>query len=482
MTDNLAKSEQKTANQFMQIVVSACLIVMCISVLVQIYAHAQWAGGVAVAAITAFFVVGQQFFKLRERFLLTLSGVITLVAFAVSADAPGLIFNALRQAAFLASFMVLLSLLRDAAVTSPAVLAVGTCLTKQPPGRRYVALHIGGHALGVVLNFGALSLLGPLIQRGVWSSAKPGDLVGEIRERRQLSALDRGFSWIIAWSPTAVAQAMIPVIVIGAEPLRLALMGAVATVFMFFVGWLEDKIRFRSARAMLARKGVHVAAEAPPFPKRDFQRFAGICVLLIGLAVVLLLIFQVTMVQALMLASPLVTAVWIWMQNYKREDAAQASLARYREIALRSIPAGSPEALTLSAAGYIGLVAGGLYPAAGFTMYLGLNEMPPVVLYVSVMALIPILSNAAMPPMLVVTFLAAMMTSAALPGLDMTMLGFAFAMGWALNLTGSPFGASSLILARVTGIPGTTLSWRWNGIFTVAAFVVVSMLILLFAR
>ena len=47
------------------------------------------------------------------------------------------------------------------------MLSLGDYLTRQPPGRRYLAIHTGGHAMGVLLNFGTLSLLGPLIVRGV---------------------------------------------------------------------------------------------------------------------------------------------------------------------------------------------------------------------------------------------------------------------------------------------------------------------------
>ena len=53
---------------------------------------------------------------------------------------------------------------------------------------------------------------------------------------------------------------------------------------------------------------------------------------------------------------------------------------------------------------------------------------------------------------------------------DPTLLAIALVLGWTLNLTASPFGATALILGRITGIPGTTLSWKWNGAFTVAAF------------
>lgn len=49
-------------------------------------------------------------------------------------------------------------------------------MTQRPQGRREFSLSIGGHILGVLLNFGAISLLTPLIQRGskaMLAQAKP---------------------------------------------------------------------------------------------------------------------------------------------------------------------------------------------------------------------------------------------------------------------------------------------------------------------
>ena len=70
---------------------------------------------------------------------------------------------ALDQGAFFAAFILLMTLLREVAVTSPAVLDLGHFLTSQQPGRRFVATYVGGHLSGVLLNFGAISLLAPLV-------------------------------------------------------------------------------------------------------------------------------------------------------------------------------------------------------------------------------------------------------------------------------------------------------------------------------
>ena len=64
---------------------------------------------------------------------------------------------------------------------------------------------IGGHLAGILMNFGAVSLLAPLIQRGVRADpieTEEDERRAQIRERRQLSALVRGFSPVITWAPT----------------------------------------------------------------------------------------------------------------------------------------------------------------------------------------------------------------------------------------------------------------------------------------
>ena len=58
----------------------------------------------------------------------------------------------------------------------------------------------------------------------------------------------------------------------------------------------------------------------------------------------------------------------------------------------------------------------------------------------------------------------------------------ALAGGWALSLTGSPFTAAVLILARVTGTAGTRVSWTWNGVFTMLAAGVVVLFLAAVSR
>ncbi len=453
--------------------VAACLLGIGVFELLDLHAHAAWAGKASAALLICFLLIGQKGLGLRERFLLAMAAISTAAAFAFASNPLVLIESGLAQATYLAAFMLLLALLRDGAVTSGSVLRLGQYLTRRPPGQRYMAIHAGGHALGMILNFGALSLLGPLIQRGVRSDAAVNPELANWRERRQMSALARGFSWIIAWSPTAVTQALVASVVSGSKPLVMAAIGLFVAAGVAVIGWGEDRMTGSRARSALAAHNAlppqNPVTEAFPWPA--FRRFCLVCATLASISIFMIIVTGAKVVPALMLASPLVTIVWLWFQHKGDGNTLDTVVMRLKEIARTSVPAGAPEAITLSSAGYIGIVAAGLSNAPYLASLAGINAWPPIAAYLGVMALIPLASNLAMPPMLTVTFLGSLYSALPESPLEPTLLAASMALGWALNLTASPFGATPLILSRITGIPGTVLSWRWNGWFTLAAFI-----------
>ena len=455
---------------------TASLCALCVAVLVHLFAGSAAADSAAAVAYLVFVFAGQRHFRTRERILLGLATALTAAALLLNDGYADLIAHALSRAAFLAAFMVLLALLREGAVTSDAVLGVGRYLTRQPPGRRYAAISTGGHVLGIFLNFGALSLLGPLIQRGLREGADEADRpLLAIREQRQMSALARGFSWIITWSPTAVTQALVPTIVVGADQSRMAATGFGVTLVVLFAGWIEDRWRGAQARRRLAAGGTPAPETSTlPLPRRDVAMFASVCLSLGALTIFVVAVTGVTTIHALMLVAPVVTVGWLWLQLRGHPDTGARVRARIGHILAVSAPRGSPEALTLSVAGYCGIVAAGLTDAETLAAWIRLDGTPPLALYLAAAAIVPIASNLALPPILTVTFLGSLFSALPVAPADPTLLATAFALGWALNLTISPFGATGLVLSRVTGIPATTVTWRWNGLFTLVAYCVVA--------
>lgn len=110
----------------------------------------------------------------------------------------------LASAGFIGAFFAALATLRSVAQTSPAMAAAGRYLASQPPGRRYVALSIGGHLFALPLSYGAISLLGNLATSA--AETEPDPVIRNHRRRRMLLAIQRGFittlpcrRWPLPW-------------------------------------------------------------------------------------------------------------------------------------------------------------------------------------------------------------------------------------------------------------------------------------------
>ena len=461
--------------------VSAGMIALCAAVLMSLYTVHDWPTALAFVAFAIFVIAGHRLYGRREQFLLVLAAGLTIAVAFWTQGATGLLLSAFERAVFLAAFMILLALLREGAVTSPSVLQVGAYLTRQRPGRRYLSIHLGGHLLAILLNFGALNLLGPLIMRGIKAGAVD-PRIAEIRLQRQISALSRGFSWMVAWSPTTITQALVFAVVPGIDPVRMITLGLVLVALTTLAGWALDRrvgIRARRAIPPAARPQ---SGGGDGFPGQAFLLFSIVCLCLAGTTAAIILVAGVTTIPALMLAAPAVTVAWIVMQNAGRTDRTARLLDRLKSVAGKSMPLGSPEAVTLASAGYCGICAAGLVEPHWFAEFFGLAGWHAFAIYAAAMLVPPALSNIGLPPMMVVTFFGTLLS--ALPGLDFdpTLLGMAFCVGWALNLTGSPFGVSAIILTRITGVPGRRLTWRWNGWFSLVSFAISSLVLAAFSN
>ncbi|MDH3790529.1 MAG: hypothetical protein OEU09_17400 [Rhodospirillales bacterium] len=452
-------------------VVAAALAVVALATLGRVILGLPGAGELAIGGYLCFVLAGIAGHVWRIKTLFAVAVVLT-GAVTVTVDEPSAVLRAgFDTAAYLASFLLLLGVLREAAQSSPAVRDCGEYLTSQPPGRRYLALHTGGHLLGLTLNFGVLSLLGPLIKRGVAAAtARSGEThLAEIRERRQLSALLRGFAWIIAWSPTTITQALLLTLLPGVEAHRLLLLGLAMALTVLLVGWLEDRLRWRHLRRASERAGR--AAPALPAPRRALRSMALICVLLIASVVLTKQALEIPTVPALMLSVPCFAFAWIVVQRISEGFglALGHGLDRGRRIVRHGFPTSSPEVLTLSSAGFIGSLAAALIPVDQVAAVAAWAAQTPLLLLTGITAVVVLAAQLALSPIMFVVFLGSALAQAPLPGIDQTAIALALGAGWALALTGSPFTASVLILSRVTGVTGTRVSWTWNGAFTMLA-------------
>ena len=435
--------------------------------LVHLFAELPLAGWLVQALVLAVPVIGLPLLKAREFYLFAVAFALTVAAlFDTTLDAQ-VFATALDRAGFLAAFILLMGLLREGAITSPAVGVCGRYLTQQPSRRRFVAVFTGSHLFSVLINLGALSLLAPIIQRGVRPGGDPDaplDEIGAVRERRQLCAALRGFSWFLVWAPTAVTQAVLPVLIPGIDPWRLIGLGLAVAFVMLLVSWAEDTLRWLPLRRRLMAAGAMPKLERTAFPARSFFDLGLVCAALFALTLAFKTLGSVSIVAGVMLAAPLVLAGWLYAQR----PALAAAGGRLRHIALDAIPGGVREACSLAAAGYIGTLAANLVPIERLVPD-GAPSLPAWLFLASLSVLVWAGGQVALSPITMAVFLGSLV--AALPALptDATLAALAIAAGTAICTTGAPFASGTMMLARASGHSGVTLAWRWNAGYTAVA-------------
>jgi len=445
-----------------------------------LYSGLAIAGIVADGLVLVLPVLTWRALGLREAYLLALCFLLLGLAYLLDRPMIDLALEGLSRSAYLASFILLMALLREGALTSPAVLEVGTFLTRQPSNRRFLTLFGGSHFFAVLINLGALSLLAPIVQRGVRAGMRenePLDKIAIVRERRQLSAALRGFSWFLVWAPTAVTQAVMPTLMSGIDAVRLMLTGLCLALVMLAVSWAEDAIRWRGFRKRLKAEGRMPLASATRFPARDGLYLGFVCLALSGLTIVFTGLAQVSIVTGVMLAAPIVVIGWVVIQQPGGPAGRWRPAAeRVETITFSAIPGYFREAVFIACAGFIGTLAGKLIAADDVAAAIGLSGLPGWQVLWALTISVWAFGQVGLSPITMAVFLGSLV--AELPGMpvDMTLAALAIAAGTAVCSTGAPFSSGPLMLARATGYSAFTLTWRWNGTYTICAIAVLGVI------
>lgn len=412
------------------------------------------------AAMAGIALLSWRGYGFREFYLLAFVVAMIGVQFFTSAHPWQVIASAADQAGFLMTFIFLLGMLHEAASTSPSIAACGEYLTRQRAGRRYYALNIGTALLQVLFNVGVLSFLIPLIQKGI-ERATPNDALNPIRERRQVSALLRGFAWAVIWSPTAIAPLAISELIPGIDRHRWMIYGLILFAIVMVVGALEDRWRFRAVR--VANKIV-----VPPFPLRAVFGFVTVGAFLFGLTAVFVRLTGDTMIFGLLMSCPIILVGWVALQyGFPAAGALARTLARIKSMLVGNLPKSAPVAISLGCSGFIGRAAAELIPAAQLADALGLSAMPDFILLGCIPIFIALTSLLALSPIMMAVFLGTLFGSLPVMPADPTLIALSISCGWAVSMTFSPFATVVLVINRVSGIPGTKITWGWNLAFSI---------------
>ncbi len=450
--ENGRKTVLKMARFPYRISLAALLVALSVCVLIsRVYVQFE-ATVLARFLFCALCVSGLKISTIRERILsaaaLGLALILTMSDHGVNA-----LFAAIDLAAFFAAFIALLTILKIAAERSRSILAVGQFLTSQPPGRRFYSTAFGGHILGVFLNFGAVSLMAPLIQKG---AILDGERPDPDLERRQLSALLRGFSWILLWAPTTLSQAVLLTLFTDVDMSVIVPLGLGMAFVMILLGRAYDRFEWRNT----PRPHWHQHSKPKP-PWRAILVVGVVCTGLIAATVTLQITAGYSIALALMCVAPVVTLTWYMVQVRKGDDVGR-HLVRFWPLLSADAPGLTRSAMALGLSGFIGRALADVLPIAQAASHVDFGSIPAWAFLAALPVLITIGGQIALSPIMLVVFLGQVIQSLpALPA-DPTHIVFALSAGWALSMFASPNATATLLIAATTRIPPTTLTWRWN--------------------
>lgn len=426
--------------------------------------------------LASYFAAGMLYFlcwrliALREIYLLGVCAFLSGLAFFVF-DMPLAVYEAaFAQASFLMAFLLLLALLHETAMTSPTISECGHFLTKQPPKQRYLAIFSGTNLMAVLFNLGIVSLLTPLIKKGVRDEiTEPA--IAALRERRQLTALLRGFSWGVVWSPTAMAPLAVMELIDGISRELWTAYGLVCTAAILCVGWLEDIWRFRKIQ-----RSPTAARNQPAFPKAAILRFLLVLFSLFTITIAVSVWADDTIVFGLLVACPVIMLGWLTAQNWGKGQARFSAAAKQAiHICHLELPHNGRIIFALSASGYIGRLSAEMVPIDIVANLIERYAMPDY-LFLTMMAFIMVpMSYLGVSPIMMAVFFGSILGALPVLPVDPTLAALAISSGWALSMTTSPFATVVLMVSNLSEARPLQLSIGWNTSFSALALVTLSM-------
>lgn len=402
-----------------------------------------------------------------HRLFLAIAGALTVWAIMTLPDWNDVISRALNGTAFIAAFFITLACLHTAAAGSAAISQCGYYLANQPPGRRYLALTVGGHLFALVLTYGVISLFGSLIKHSL--RAEPDEVIRGIRTRRMLLAVQRGFVAVLCWSPLSLAMVISVSVVPGASWSGVVPYGIVTALLLCTLGWSLDTL-YRPRVAIPP----HPSPPHSPDAWKALLPLFGLLLLLLSLVGVLQWLTGQRTVVVVMIVVPLLSLTWIMIQKSQPIVDEKPQVIRQRLTAFTTfqLPAYAPELVLLTMAGYIGTLAAALL-APWITSHPGAAETSPMVL-IGVLWLVPLLGQIGMNPILAVTLIGPLLPSAAQLGVSPNLIVLALVSGWALGGASSPFSATTLLIGHLGGVSAHRVGLVWNGPFTLLGTTLIS--------
>ncbi|MFK7889338.1 MAG: hypothetical protein AB8B63_00870 [Granulosicoccus sp.] len=414
-----------------------------------------WFSGVSVCLLVAVLLPGVPW---SRRIFVLIGLILMLLCVLFLPDWQHTLADALQRAAFIAAFFTATACIRSAAGGSPSMTRCGYFLANQPPGRRYLALTTGGHLFGLILSYGAITLLSTLATAS--NANEKNAEIQRYRSRRMLVAIQRGFVSALPWTPLGFAMAISSILVPGALWIDALLPCLVSSLIMILSGWTLDSL-FKPRLSTPIAVGVKCNNDW----WHHLRPLVTLLLLITTIATLLHILTGVRIVGIIMLIVPLIALLWTGMQaghvSFAKRLAHSAS--RTRQFLFADLPILKSEMVLLIMAGFIGVAGASLVSPVIGASGIDLSDASPILVLLSLFWLIQIAGQLGMNPILAVSLFAPLLPAPSELGISSTAMLVAMTSGWAMTGATSPFTASTLLMANFGQVSGRYAGLVWNG-------------------
>lgn len=446
----------------------AALTGVMIAALMLIFVSSATVVWVAAGLLCLFLVLNLRQFTFGTWVPVVLSAVVLGVALrrGLSAD---VYLQACGRMVFLAALMAVVNTLRSAANLAPEVALAGHFLTQQPASRRYIALTMGGHLFGVLINFGGLALLLDLSSRAMKDRGADhlNPAMQEVRLRRMTLAVMRGFGLITLWSPLGFATNLILITLPGISYAQFGPTGFAMSLVFVGIGWGMDRMSGRRYRQMALPQPL-----APPGAWVGALMLVGHVVMLGGSVVALHGVSRLSFQQALIVLVPSYALLWtVWGARGSSGQALVRLRVAVQETWLRqSRTAG--EVGIFASAGFLPVALLALMPMDEVQVFVADLDLGAVPLALSIMVSIIAGTLLGVNPIITTSVVGAVAAELAIPGLSQTAIALAIIGGWSASVGLSPFMTTVVLCATSINRPAWWVGPIWNGPYCAAIFAV----------
>jgi hypothetical protein len=419
-----------------------------------------WLSWLAALAFAAYFLLHFRRLNPYPRWLGIITLGVLLGAWLSGRTEASLWPRLASSAAFYTSFLGALGLMQLLAQRLPQLRELHKALLSGSKVVLYPRYVLTAGSIGSILNFGMMNLLcGTLTEH-----LKRYPLSDEERRaglRSVMVTTLRGFALVPLLAPTSVTIAIITREMPELSWSTLLPYGAVAALMMILVGWRRETQGLLALRDSIG----------------DSSRAEGMLGLLLGSLLGLVAIGVVASVTVLSASQSAMLLVPVGVISYLlwRDRSPRKALGEVAE----NMAAMHNEMFIFGCAALLGGALGAVAPLEEIAAWLAQEPKYNVLLAVASLFSTITLAVIGVAPIVSLSLIAGLLAQLATLGVPIMTPAVALMCGFSLAMIFSPFGPSTLILARYSGEKPFRVAFGWNGRFVLN--VMPLLLLLIFA-